>query len=182
MNGSQYRQHIIQILEDEFPQPADLPTVLTGGGSIEARMERHEQIMQLSTDPERFFATMAHSATHVNDKEWRDRIKTVAINLLASGSELPPSARAWLIFVLSNLDDVPHFAMGSKGKPVAPFKRVRDIFDLAKFLADRHGGKCPEQLSSIDQDAALISLHMSASKVRKLFDSDEFKKTVENFY
>lgn len=54
-----------------------------------------------------FFEHLAHLAVHENDKRHRDRMRETLMTKLLCGGSLSPAERAWLIYVLGNLDDVP---------------------------------------------------------------------------
>ena len=174
MDSEDIRQ-IQLMISRGFPAPPATPP-LQGETTREQRQAHHD------AEAATFFDRLAHRAVNSNQKRDRDWMRSYATDFLLHGKPLPIAMRAWLLYVLGNVEDMPHAAMDDPGRPPDDYQRLCDLNHLANFLAKRHNGKCPSKLTSIDKDAAVHELCMSASAVRKLFDCEDFKTLVANLY
>lgn len=87
-----------------------------------------------------YLQLMAHEAVNVNDRRHRDSIRDSVCSTLLHGGALDVAERAWLIYVLSRLKDMPH---ESKGRAIRGNERILFMLQLIGFIEDdeRKAGK-----------------------------------------
>lgn len=166
---------IQRLIAEGFPDPPEIPS-LPSVATKEQRQDRHDQ------EAAQFFDRLAHKAVNLNEKRSRDLMKHYLVEHLLHGKPLPIAARTWLIYVLENLDDLPHASSHEKKRPTDSYGRLNNMMRLANFIANKNKGVVPEKLTSILCDQAANSLGMSVGTVKNLFHSEEFTELTKNLF
>ena len=127
-----------------------------------------------------FSEHQAHLAVHVNDIRHRGAMRETVITRLLCGNSLYPADRAWLIYVLGKLDDIP--CESKNGHPIDGDGEIFLKMKLAAFLIDDEiknpGTKRGYIKARLNRAADAIC--KSYEVVRKIYYDDSFKKLLEN--
>lgn len=127
---------------------------------------------------EEYYLSLAHMAVNSNDKDYREIMGSHMIGRLTAGEELPIAARAWLIYVLSNLNDFPHEGRGAPAKGRQFLERQTD---LARFMAE-HREQHPKCKVTERLQAAASHMNLSYETVRSIYYSNGYKQIVKSLY
>lgn len=153
-----------------FPKPPEIPPL-----PPEATKEQRQHKYDLEVA--QFFDGLAHRAVNVNEKRGRDWMKLYAIDWLLHNRPLPSALRAWLIYVLGAMDDLPH---KSKGAPVKGFDSLVFKNQLASYIA-KTGHPIPRGHTEKRLRAAADHLCTSYETVRAAFYDKDFKGLIDLF-
>ena len=157
-------QAIAQFFVDGFPKPA-------GADDPYVPSER--------ADWEEVTQSVAHAAVNINDKYHRENMRdAVTTNLLHSGA-LSLAERAWLIYVLSKLKELPH---ESKGRAIKGNERIEFMLQLIGFIEadERKAGKYkPGDVTKRLHDAA-EHFGKGFDSVNAMYKSKAFKRLRKN--
>lgn len=115
---------------------------------------------------------LAHLAVNSNDKTCREVMRSSVTDVLFNGGQLPVAARAWLIFVLANLKDLPH---NGKGRPKDGLAELQTLLRLLKFVEDDEETFPSKAIQVRIEDAAKM-FNKSYESIRAIYYSDRFKK------
>ncbi len=149
------------------PDVAGVPAYSTEAQEIArlfvAGFPKPEQIADLPYGFKDALQLMAHEAVNVNDRRHRDDMRDRMCALLLHGGALEIAERAWLIYVLSRLRDLPH---ESRGRAIQGDERIKFMLQLIGFIEDdeRKAGK--NKRGDVTK-----RLHSAAEHFRKSFDS-----------
>lgn len=149
---------IYEIIRDGFPKP-------TGSVPSFPNFHHHDEIDG--------FDHWSHEAVNVNDPSNRETMRGFVIHHLLHGFELPLSARAWLIYVLEELVDIPH---RSKGAPIQGRQKTEFLMKLVGFL-DEDYLRSPNSKVTERLKLASTQLCVSYEKVRQVY----YSKQLTNF-
>lgn len=148
-------QAIAQLFVAGFPKPAQIPDPPDGLSDY----------MQL----------MAHEAVNVNDRRHRDGLRDSVCSTLLHGGTLDIAERAWLIYVLSKLKELPH---ESKGRAIKGNERIEFMLQLIGFIEheERKAGKYkPGDVTKRLHDAA-EHFGKGFESVNAIYKSKAFKQ------
>lgn len=150
------RDAIHNLLRQGFPQPDDFPEI---GDPCPENFG--DLLMQGA----------AYAAVNVNDKRHRDDMRMFVIEHLLAGSPLTIAERAWIIYVLSALGDMPHESKGApmRGDDLAMFRCTLACFVVGDERSNP-GRKVTERLR-----AAAEILSASYEKVRAAYYAKDFR-------
>ena len=121
----------------------------------------------------------AHRAVHVNDKCHRDSMRQTVSDKLLLGSPLYPADRAWIIYVLAKLKDMPHEA---KGRATRSDEKRELALDLIAFMQN---DRRVNPGRSIDQRLHHASVELNSKKpqsystLKNLYHSNLYKMLVK---
>ncbi len=153
-------QAIAQFFVAGFPKPvgADAPYVPGEG-------EDWEKVMQGA----------AHAAVNINDKSHRENMRDAVTTSLLHRGALSLAERAWLIYVLSRLKDLPH---DSKGRSIRGNERIEFMLQLIGFIEDdeRKAGKYKPGDVTRRLHSAAEHFHKGYETVAAMYKSKEFKR------
>lgn len=152
-------QEIAQLFVAGFPKPEQIPNPPGGW-------------------PE-YFQFMAHEAVNVNDRRHRDEMRDRVYATLLHGGALNVAERAWLIYVLSKLKELPH---ESKGRAIKGNERIEFMLQLIGFIEyeERKAGEYkPGDVTKRLHDAA-EHFGKGFETVNAMYKSKAFKRLRKN--
>lgn len=152
-------QEIAQLFVAGFPKPEQIPNPPGGW-------------------PE-YFQFMAHEAVNVNDRRHRDEMRDRVCTTLLHGGALNVAERAWLIYVLSRLKELPH---ESKGRAIKGNERIEFMLQLIGFIEyeERKAGEYkPGDVTKRLHDAA-EHFGKGFETVNAMYKSKAFKRLRKN--
>ena len=145
---SKIDKRVIDLLREGFPMPPDVP---------------YESSMRFEDLAEIGMQARAHEAVNLNDKSIRaEMVLTVCENLMA-GCALTVAERAWLIYVLNRLKDVPHKSRGRR--LIQRDQRLEFLMHLIGFIEQDK-----RQSKNQKRGAVTERLHKAADHFCKSFD------------
>ena len=162
----QKRERIKFLLEQNFPEVLESDIEALGEGFTGA----HEALLM---------EIEAHRAVHVNDKRHRDAMLTHVQDSLLCGGCLSAAERAWLVYVLNKLDDMP--CECKNGRPIDGNEEVLNRLALIAFIID-------DEMKNPDKGRGHITarlkraadkLSKSYEAVRKVYYSKGFGRWLE---
>lgn len=105
-----------------------------------AGFPKPDQLLEPPDGMPEYLQHMAHEAVNVNDRRHRDGMRDSVCSTLLHGGPLDVAERAWLIYVLSKLKDLPH---ESKGRAIRGNERIEFMLQLIGFIEseERKAGK-----------------------------------------
>jgi hypothetical protein len=121
----------------------------------------------------------AHDAVNVNDRRHRDWMRDSVCSTLLHGGTLDVAERAWLIYVLSKMKDMPH---ESKGRAIKGNERIEFMLQLIGFIEyeERKAGKYkPGDVTKRLHDAA-EHFGKGFESVNAMYKSKAFKRLRKN--
>ncbi len=162
MNRS-IEDEITKLLEEGFPEPPEKDLHIDESGPNE---KSYQAAM----------AAIAHLAVNVNDKQHRETMLYLVESRLLSGGSLAIAERAWLLYVLSKLDDMPH---ESKGHPIQGNARIELMLSLIGFLL-KDEIESPKSKVTHRLERASQALAKSYEALRAVYYSNGFKQLRQN--
>ncbi len=126
-----------------------------------------------------YLQLLAHEAVNVNDRRHRDEIRDHVCSALLHGVALNVAERAWLIYVLSKLKDLPH---ESRGRAIQSNERIVFMLQLIGFIEDdeRKAGKYKRGDVTRRLHSAADHFGKSYDSVNVMYKSKEFKRLRKN--
>lgn len=167
MSDKSEKDEILFLIGGNFPKPDEIPQ--QPSGDSESIKDWQKSAM----------AHWAHEAVHVNDRRHRDAMRDRICALLLFGGHLTVAEKAWLIYLLRNIDDKDIPREAKKGPPVKGDERIEFMLDVVGFVLS---DESEHPNSTVDErfERAAEKLPASKQKVRAMYYSDEFKRYMEN--
>lgn len=152
------RDEVIRLIVDKFPAvPEEEMAIAPKGPSEDAYSA--------------FMKHLAHLAIHENDKRNRDSMADCVRTKLFSGEALSVGERAWLLYVLAKLPDMPHEA---KGRAIRSEERMQLILQLIGFI-NSESVKNRAKTVTKRLDLAASEFRKSYETIRALYYSASYK-------
>ncbi len=154
------------LLEEKFPEAPESDLEISEEGPTEDQVALALEMM-------------AHTAVHVNDKYHRDTMRWLVCKNLEMGGMLCAAERAWLLYVLRKLKDVPH---ASRGRAILGQEENDLKINLIAFL---HKDKIEIPDSAMDERLRRAAENLNCkcahgySTVRKMYYSKSYRYFVK---
>ncbi len=151
------------LFEGKFPEVPKSDIEVLGEGFSEA----HEALaMEIN----------AHAAIHLNDKKHRYTMRDLVCDRLSIGADITAAERAWLIYVISKLGDMPHESKGRATRSVDKFELTVQLIGFMHRDSNEYPNSAvDDSLKRAAEDICSKHSH-SYSTLKTLYYSDAYKK------